>query len=292
VGKAFAGDPNPDVVHWLVGQFSQAIGMAVEDLQPGQVGSGSFEASDLISNRLIGEKGEKNAEFVFLVAEQHEGKKAVLGSFDAHATTLSGDNMLFSGDYPGYWQRKLESNGADMAVFFAGSMGSHSPRSQGEEFGKPEYLGEALADSILKYMVGIGLKDNIGLASISLQMDMPEYHIRVSDGLRFNPVIGGKLFPPAGNVYIQAARIGDLMWATAPCDFSGEMVIPYKNAMGREAYRALVTSFNGAYVGYIIPDKYYHLNEYESRLMSWYGPSMGPYTDEMIRRMMRKLTSI
>jgi hypothetical protein len=107
-----------------------------------------------------------------------------------------------------------------------------------------------------------------------------------------NPVIGGKLFPPAGDVYIQAARIGDLMWATTPCDFSGEMAINYKNAMSKAGYRALVTSFNGAYVGYIIPGKYYHLDKYESRLMSWYGPNMGPYTDEMIKRMMQKLTSL
>jgi len=292
VGKVFAGESNPNIVHWMVKQFSQAIEMAIEDLKPGQVGSGSFEAGDFISNRLIGDKGEKNAEFIFLVARQHDGKRAVLGSFDAHSTTLDGENMLFSGDYPGYWQRKLESNGADMAVFFAGSMASHSPRSKGEGFEKPQYIGEALADSVLKYMVFTGLRDSLDLASISLRMDLPEYHIRVSDGLRLNPLIGGKLFPPAGNVCIQAARIGDLMWATAPRDFSGEMAINYKNAMGKEGYRALVTSFNGAYVGYIIPGKYYHLNEYESRLMSWYGPNMGPYTDELIKRMMQKLASL
>jgi hypothetical protein len=255
VGKAFAGESNPNVVHWLVKQFSQVIEIAIKDLKPGQVGSGSFVAGEFISNRLIGDKGEKNAEFVFLVARQHDGKRAVLGSFDAHATTLGGENMLFSGDYPGYWQRKLESNGVDMAVFFAGSMGSHSPRSKGEGFEKPEYIGEALADSVLKYVVLTDLRDSIGLASISLRMDLPEYHIRVSDGLRLNPVIGGKLFPPAGDVCIQVARIGDLMWATAPCDFSGEMAINYKSTMSKEGYRALVTSFNGAYVGYIIPGK-------------------------------------
>lgn len=292
VGKVFAGESNPNIVFWLVKKFSQAIEMAIEDLKPGQVGSGSFKAGDFISNLLVGDKGEKNDDFIFLLARQHDGKRAVLGSFDAHSTTLGAENMLFSGDYPGYWQRKLESNGTDMAVFFAGSMGSHSPHSKGQGFEKSQYIGEALADSVLKYMVLTGLKDSLDLASISLRMDLPEYHIRVSDGLRLNPAIGRKLFPSAGKVYIQAARIGDLMWATAPCDFSGEMAVNYKEAMGKEGYRALVTSYNGAYVGYVIPGKYYHLNEYESRLMSWYGPNMGPYTDELIRRMMQKLTSL
>ena len=291
VGKEFAGLSNPNVVQWLIQQFSKAIENAIEDLKPGQIGSGSFEAADFISNRLIGEKGEKNSEFVFLVAKQNPGKRAILGSFDAHATTLGGWNMQISGDYPGYWQRKLESEGNDMAVFFAGSVGSHSPHSKGEKFEKSKYIGEALADSVLKYVVMTELRDSIGLAAISLRMNLPEFHIRVSDGVRLNPAIGGKLFPPIGDVFIQAARIADLIWVTAPCDFSGELAINYKNAMNKEGYRALVNSFNGAYVGYIIPGKYYHLDEYESRLMSWYGPNMGPYTDEMIRRMLQKLTS-
>jgi len=292
VGKEFAGEANPNVEAWLIRQFGKAIKNAVEDLQPGQIGSGSFHAPGLISNRLVGEKGEKNSEFIYVAANQNSGKRALLGSFDAHATTLGGWNMQISGDYPGYWQRKLESEGIDMALFFAGSVGSHSPHSIGEEFEKSRYIGEALADSVLKYMAGTELRESIGLSFLSLGMDLPEFHIRVSDGLRLNPALGGKLFPPIGDVYLQAAKIGDLIWVTTPSDFSGEMAIDYKRAMNNEGYRALVTSFNGAYVGYIIPGKYYHLDEYESRLMSWYGPNMGPYTHEMIRRMMEKLIAL
>ncbi len=289
VGKEFAGESNPNVELWLVRQFSKAIENAVADLQAGKIGSGSFHAPALITNRLVGEKGQKNSEFIYIAAKQNSGKRALLGSFDAHSTTLGGENMLFSGDYPGYWQRKLESEGIDMAVFFAGSVGSHRPRSQGEEFEESRYIGEALADSVLKYMPDTELRDSICLSFLSLGMDLPEKHIRVSDGLRLNPRLAGKLFPPSGKVSLQTAKIGDLIWISTPSDFSGEMAIDYKNAMNREGYRALVTSFNGAYVGYIIPGKYYHLNEYESRLMSWYGPNMGPYTHEMIYRMMNNL---
>lgn len=292
VGKEFAGESNPNVEFWLVQQFSMAIKNAVEDLQPGSIGSGSFKAPGLISNRLVGEKGEKNSEFIFISANQKSGKKALLGSFDAHSTTLGGSNMQISADYPGYWQRKLEGEGINMAVFFAGSMGSHSPKSKGEEFEKSRYLGEALADSVLKYMDRLALNDSIELSCLTLGMELPEFHIRVSDGLRLNPAIGSKLFPPIGDVYLQAAKIGDLIWITTPSDFSGEMAIAYKSAMYEKGYRALVSSFNGAYAGYIIPGKYYHLDEYESRLMSWFGPNMGPYTDEMIRRMMQQLVSL
>jgi len=292
VGEEFAGESNPNVELWLVQQFSVAIEDAVADLQAGKIGSGSFHAPALISNRLVGEKGQKNSEFIYVAANQNSGKRALLGSFDAHATCLGGENMQFSGDYPGFWQRKLESEGIDMALFFAGSVGSHSPRSQGEEFEESRYIGEALADSVLKYMPDTELRDSIGLSFLTLGMDLPEKHIRVSDGLRLNPRLAGKLFPPSGKVSLQAAKIGDLIWVSTPSDFSGEMALDYKNAINNEGYRALVTSFNGAYVGYIIPGKYYHLNEYESRLMSWYGPNMGPYTHEMIRRMMDKIIAL
>ncbi|MEA1876068.1 MAG: neutral/alkaline non-lysosomal ceramidase N-terminal domain-containing protein [Bacteroidota bacterium] len=292
VGKQFAGLPNQNIVDWLIRQYSKAIEDAIEDLKPGSIGTGSFEASDLISNRLIGDRGEKNAEFVYIIARQDEGKHIVIGSFGAHATTLGGWNMQISADYPGYWQRHLENHSADMAIFFAGSVGSHSPKSKGDKFKKSEYIGEALADSVLKHSPSVELKDSIKMAFLSLRLNLPELHIRVSDNLRLNPAISSKLLPAIGDTYIQTARIGNLVWSTTPSDFSGEIAITFKNTMSTEGFNALITGFNGNYVGYIIPDKYYHLNEYESRLMSWFGPSMNPYTEEMIRRSMQRIASL
>jgi hypothetical protein len=46
----------------------------------------------------------------------------------------------------------------------------------------------------------------------------------------------------------------------------------------------VLTSFNGDYIGYVIPGKYYHLDGYEPRLMSFYGPYVPDYLDELIRR--------
>ena len=93
-------------------------------------------------------------------------------------------------------------------------------------------------------------------------------------------------------VYLQVAKIEDLIWATAPCDFSGETTLQYKHAMGAKGYSAMVSSFNGAYTGYIIPCKYYHLNEYESRLMNWFGPGINPMINYFIGDMMERITEI
>jgi len=292
VGKEFAGEPNPGVVRWLVQQYTRAVEEAVSSLQPASLGSGVFQAPAFVKNRLVGDKGFVNTQFAYMVVRLSTGRQAILGSFAAHPTTLGGWNMLVSGDYPGYWQRRMEQKGYDLAVFFAGPVGSHSARSHGDKFERPRNIGVALADSTAKYAPAVTLHDSMVMASLTLKMDLPEFHVRVTDGLRMNQTIVHKLFPVVGKVYIQTARIGNMIRITAPCDFSGELALHYQAEAGNRDLHAMVTSFNGSYVGYIIPEKYYHLNEYESRLMSWFGPYTGPYFDEMIRRSLRLLLSV
>lgn len=112
---------------------------------------------------------------------------------------------------------------------------------------------------------------------MTLKIDYPKFQIRITDGLRLNTYLAGQLFPEVGDVYLQSVKLDSLIVSTTPSDFSGETALVYKNAMGNKGFRALVTSFNGAYTGYIIPCKYYHLNEYESRIMNWFGPGYNPY---------------
>ena len=290
VGEMFGGAYNPNVVNWLSIRIAKSIEEAVNDLKPGKIGVGNFDGTGYVTNRLVGEDGLVDTDFVFVVAEQDNGKKGIIGSFDAHATTLGDWNMETSGDYPGYWQRKLEREGYDMAVFHAGSVGSHTYRSHGDKFEKSRYIGEALADSVLKYSALVSLSDTITLNAMTLKVEIPEFQVRVSDGLRLNPSVAGKLFPEIGEVYLQALRISDLIWATTPSDFSGETAITFKNAMHKRGFHALVSSFNGAYTGYIIPCKYYHLDAYESRLMNWFGPAYNPYINYLTGEMMSEIS--
>ena len=85
-----------------------------------------------------------------MVFEQENGKACVLGAYAAHATTIGASNMLFSAGYPGYWQNKLEQEAVDVALFSAGAVGSHGPVGKGRNFEKAQYIGEALADSIIQ----------------------------------------------------------------------------------------------------------------------------------------------
>ncbi|MFA5327879.1 MAG: neutral/alkaline non-lysosomal ceramidase N-terminal domain-containing protein [Prolixibacteraceae bacterium] len=285
IGEQFAGKENTNLEKWLVQQISKAIVSAIADLRPASIGSGSFNAENYTRNRLIGEKGTKNDDFAYIVVQQTGHRKAIIGSFAAHATTMGSGNMEISADYPGYWERKMESSSVDMAVFFAGSVGSQSPVAEGKGFDKPKMIGESLADSLNAHLKQSGLGATTTLSAISLKMELPGYNMRITSKRNLSAALTKKLMPLPENPYLQAIRIGQFIWITAPCDFSGEYALQIKNALAVKGFAANVSSFNGSYVGYIIPGRYFYFDEYEPKTMGWFGPNMGEYTMDLIRQL-------
>jgi len=290
IGEQFSGKENTNMEKWLVQQISKAVTTALADLRPARIGSGDFNAETYTHNRLIGELGTKNNDFSFISIEQIGHKKAIMGSFSAHATTMGAGNMEVSADYPGYWERKMEQT-VDLAVFFAGSVGSQSPSGKGEGFDRPKNIGESLADSLNVYLPKTTLSEKTAFSAITLKMQLPAYHMRLTTKLNLSSALSKKLMPFPENVYLQAVRIGNMVWISAPCDFSGEYALQIKNALAAKRYHTNVSSFNGNYVGYIVPGRYYYMDEYESKLMGWFGPNMGDYTMDLIRQLSKIVTN-
>ncbi|MEZ5107151.1 MAG: neutral/alkaline non-lysosomal ceramidase N-terminal domain-containing protein [Draconibacterium sp.] len=282
VGEQFAGEYNPNLVNWLSNQISTAVIKAIADLKPAAIATGNFNAADYTRNRLIGERATKNDDFSFIYLEQQNGKKAVIGSFAAHATTMGDENMQISGDYPGYWERKMENTSVDYAIFFAGSVGSQTNRGEGEGFEKPKYIGESLADSLNVYLKKVTPERELTLSTVSLKMELPDYHIRLSTKRNLATSVCQKINPVPDNSYLQAVRLENMIWITTPSDFSGEYALQIKNALAVKGFDANITSFNGNYLGYIIPGRYFYLNKYEPKDMGWFGPNMGDYTIDLI----------
>lgn len=290
IGELFAGKENKNLEKWLVFRITEAVNMAIADLHPARAATGSFAAGNYTRNRLIGEAGTKNDDFSYIYIEQPGRRKAIIGSFSAHATTLGDENMEVSADYPGYWERSTEKTTGGIAIFCAGSVGSQSPVAEGSGFEKSKFIGEALADSLNSYLKNAKLKDKVLISGISLKMSLPGYNMRITTKINLSSFLSRKLMPPPENVYLQIARIGDMIWITTPADFSGEYALQIKNALAAKGFRANITSFNGNYVGYIIPGKYFYMNEYESKLMGWFGPNMGEYTVDLIGRLVKIIT--
>lgn len=284
LAEQFSGKENHNIQKWLSQQITKAVVDASQNLQPAQIGDGIFKAGIWTRNRLIGDAGIKNEDFAYIYVERKDGKKAVIGSFSAHSTTMGAGNMEISADYPGYWQRKMEATSVNLAVFIAGSVGSQSPAAEGKGFEKPQVIGEALADSLNKYLPKTAMSKSLTLSPVSVKLPIPEFHIRISKNRGLSSSVSDKLMITPQNPYIQAFRLGQMVWISAPADFSGEYAVQIKNNLLAKGFQSNVSSFNGSYLGYIIPGRYFFMDEYESQTMGWFGPNMGEYTMDVIRR--------
>lgn len=285
LAELFAGEYDPRALEWLIAQTVAAIERAHADLSPASFAHGNFAASRYVANRLVGEKGGVDDQFSYLVFRQADGDEAVLGAFAAHATVVSSRNMLFTADYCGYWRNAIERQHRGLAGFFAGGVGSHSPQGEGEAFEAARFIGKGLADSLLSRLPRLVFKSEATLGALGLKIDLPELHMRATDEWRIAPWLAKQLVYER-DTYLQLLALDDLLWLGAPCDISGEISSTLKDFAQRRGYQALLTSFNGSYVGYVIPSRYYHYDSYESRRMSFFGPYMGDYLEEMMRRMM------
>ncbi len=285
IGEQFAGKENPAIQKWLVNCLVKSVESAVGDLSKAQMSSGSYNAAAFTRNRFIKEYGTKNDDFSYILISQKGKRKAVIGTFSAHSTTIGDKNMEFSGDYPGYWERKMEANSYDVAVFCAGSIGSQSPSGKGSAFESAKYIGESLADSLITRLSATTYQETTTLSSLTLRVTLPEYHLRLTPKINLSTWLSNKLMPEPKNVFLQAVRIGKLIWISAPSDFSGEYALQIKQALATKGYETVVSSFNGSYVGYIVPGRYFYMDEYEPKIMGWFGPTMGDYSMDLIRHL-------
>ncbi|HEY9172864.1 MAG TPA: neutral/alkaline non-lysosomal ceramidase N-terminal domain-containing protein [Verrucomicrobiae bacterium] len=291
VAEAFAGPFNPGAQTWFADRIVAAVREAVADLRPAALGHGHFAAPEFVRNRLVGALGKVDPEFSFVVLRQSPGRTAVLGSYSAHATVLSSGTMEFSGDYPGSWQRAVEEATGGTALFLAGGVGSHSPVAGEKGFAGVEKMGRALAQRLLEVLPRTPLTNFVAFGTAGLEVTLPSLHVRVSDGVRMRPWLAGKLLPVAERSYLQVFRVGDAVWISTPCDFSGELALGIKDLLRARGFNGVVTSFNGDYLGYVIPARYYHLSGYEPRLMSFCGPNLPDYFDELMWAMALSLAA-
>ena len=285
VGEAFAGGFQAGVRTWFADRIVAAVREAIADLKPAAFGRGQFAAPEFVRNRVVGHLGKVDPEFSYVLLKQREGKLGVLGSYSAHGTVLSGGMMEFSADYPGCWQRAVEQATGGTAVFLAGGVGSHSPVPGTNGFAGAERMGQALAKRLLEQLPQTPLTNSVTFGMLGLDVSLPPLNVRLTDGVRLRPWLAQRLLPVRKQSFLQAFRFDDSVWVSTPCDFSGELALGIKDFLRVRGSRAVITSFNGDYVGYVISPRYYHLDGYEPRLMSFFGPNVPDYFDELIRTM-------
>jgi neutral ceramidase len=286
VAEEFAGSFQPGAIELFANAITLAVRKAIQDLKPAAFGNGSFAAPEFVKNRLVGPLGKTDPEFSVLVFKQTNGESGIIGSYAAHATVLSGGNMEFSADYPGAWERAMEKAIGGTALFMAGAVGSQSPNSSRRGFEGVQEIGETLARNCVAALPAVDLTNRIAFQTARLDISLPSLNARITDGLRLRPWLAAKLLHHDNATFIELFRIEDCVCVGTPCDFSAELALGIKESLRAFQRHAVITSFNGDYIGYVIPSRYYHLPGYEPRTMSFFGPYVPDYLDEMARTMM------
>ena len=90
--------------------------------------------------------------------------------------------------------------------------------------------------------------------------------------------------------FISVLRVGDIVLLGTPCDFSGEFNPSLDSLAATKNVFPIVTSFNGGYIGYLTPEKYYDVDHYETQLMNWYGPGNGEYVRDVLEKLLNSVT--
>jgi len=298
VGAQFAGKHDPDWADSLTETFVAAIEAAHRNLLPARIAHGTTPVPGLIANR-VRAGAAVDPDLQWLLIETQGGERCCLVSYAAHPTILGPDNMLLSGDYPGFLERGLEGGSIDFALFLAGAVGSMKPvhPQQGDSFDSARFVGEALAAKVLAQLQPPqpGFESHPDLATAGAPIQMPELQVRINRSWRWSPRLP-RLLGVNNQAWLQAVRLGDVILVGFPADFSGEISPGLKRWAERLGIQLWTLSFNGDYIGYVSPDRYYDAanrgrrERYELLTMSWCGPQQEQYLTALAKRAVSRLT--
>ena len=292
VGQLIAGGYDEKIVNRITDGVLAAIRKAQSNMETVQIGFGETDATDLIYNRLgaSGPTGPLDGKIRLLRLQKKSGQSALLCTFAGHPTLFNGDNGNYlSRDYPGSLVDRLEKKSADFAVFLAGSVGSTGPEARGKtDFQEIRNYAGALAGRIERTVPQIQIRPDSVLAMLTLPLGLREPNPRVIGNWRVRPWLFYKLYGDYPSD-LKALRIGQTVLLGTPCDFSGELAAELNPLATQKGVNLMITSFDGGYIGYITPDRYYNRQTYETRDMNWFGPYNGAYFEEMMTGLLDKM---
>lgn len=289
VGKLFGGEFNEANVTWIADAIVKAVQLAQKNLQPASIGYHELADTARVKNRAFKE-GTIDPYLRTVRFIRQDGQKALLCSYAAHSTIMSSDNMALSRDYPGVLVDSLENGEANFAMFMSGAVGSMGPKIEGDSDEiKVTAEADSLESDVQKQLTLIQSFQNPAFQMVTLPLPLRHPVPRVSTGLSMRPWVFRWAFGDYPN-YVKAMRLGNVLMIGFPCDFSGELVAEMSAYAAKKGLKLMVTSFNGGYIGYVTPDKYYEKDSYETMTMNWFGPYNGAYFQEIARDLIDKMS--
>lgn len=261
----------------LAARIAGAVRAAWRDQRPARIGAGACEAAGLNRNRRVND-GPIDAQLTVVRIDRDQETLAAIVSYAAHATVLSGDNWLVSGDFPGALEAELEARGVQFPLFLNGSAGDLAARAPAPApggFARVEAIGRALADRVSALLPTIALQPDTTVAVSQATVTLPGKSTSGTVGWPLDWIATPLAAPYLrSETTMQALRVGDVVLVTFPGDlnvlvgrqlkqcFKGTLVVP--------------VSYADDYIGYIVDPESYDARTYEASL-SFYGREAGAF---------------
>lgn len=281
IGELTMGGLDEEVIDLLADQTVLGLESALSSLDTATLSYKRTPAASFVTNRLI-ENDPIDPYIRELRIEKNSGETAALLTYSAHSTMLPGRFMGLSGDYP-YYLNQLREQTVDFSMFASGTVGSHRPVALGEG---PERI-KAYAyklDSVLSHDPSpMDTLSGTQLKSGKLPVNLRDAHYRISDELRLRPWVFNWAFGESP-AHMDIHQLGNLLFISSSGELSGVFYEKWEQLAQSRGLHLIVTCFNGGYIGYITPDKYYGENLYEVRDMNFFGPYNGAYHSELMER--------
>ncbi len=282
------GDYNEAMVHFIADKIVSCIQSASGNVELSTLRTGTVAIPQAVSNRLV-HGGVEDALLRSIEIERSDSSKLLFLSFTAHATCLFSKDLGLSRDYPGKLVDTLEAQGYEFAMFMAGAVGSHT-------FSAPEagpdcidWMASEISSTFLSTRSQLVTVQDSSVAMLRVPLLLGDPQVKITPNLKvrswlFRTALGE--YP----VHLTALRLGDVILLGTPCDFSGEFDPQVDSVASALGVKAMVTSFNGGYIGYVTPVRRYDIDHYETQLMNWYAPGTGEYMRECLISLMDVLS--
>ena len=277
------GHYDESVVDFIANGIASSIRKANENLMPATLKTGAIAVPHAVENRLI-DGGPEDALLRIVEILRADGSKGAMLSFPAHATCLSQGTLELSRDYPGVVVDELESRGYDFAMFLAGAVGSHKRSAPANNWACMTWMADQLIDAFFSAHADLRPMGDSTLLMERVSLALSDPQVKIAEDWKVRAWLFRAAFGEY-DAFLTVLRAGDLIMLGTPCDFSGELTAPLDSLAARLEKNVWVTSFNGGYIGYITPRKYYDVDHYETRLMNWYAPGTGEYLVESLKKL-------
>jgi neutral ceramidase len=278
------GSYDDSIVHFIADKITASILEASRNVVPSTLKAGAIPIPELVYNRVT-DGGPVDPLLRAVEIHRSDSSKLVVLSYTAHATCLFSRDLQLSGDYPGKLTQILEAKGYSFAMFMAGAVGSHGPQVPEGGWNCIDRMADHIAEKFLSSKGQLKKVDDTVLEMHRVALDLPSPRPKILDDWSLRPWLFKATFGdyPA---YLTVLRMGNVVMLGAPCDFSGEFNYSLDSVGTRYRVMPMVTSFNGAYIGYVTPVKYFDVDHSETQLMNWFSPGNGEYVEQSLEKLL------